>query len=172
MATRVRLKQLRFERGLTVRELADASGLHPSTVSRLETGARRLRVDHVEALARGLGVAPEELLGARPAPARDGRVWDPVGPERPDGARVYRVTIPAGEPHLHSHEGHEWLYVLSGRLRLRLEGRAFDFEPGQAVEFNTWRPHSLAGPAEALAIFHPDGAPLVTSSVPVEGEGA
>ena len=160
MATRARLKQLRFQRGLTIRQLADASGLHPSTVSRLETGARRLRLDHVEALADALGVAPEELLGARPTPARDGRLWEPVGPERSDGPRVYRVTVPAGKPHLHSHEGHQWIYVLSGRLRLQLEAETLSLDPGQAVAFNTWRPHWLGGPAEALVIFSPDGSPL------------
>jgi transcriptional regulator with XRE-family HTH domain len=166
MATR--LQQLRFERGLTVRALARASGLHPSTVSRLETGARRLRIDHIEALAGALGVAPAALLAARPEPARDGRLWEPIGPERPDGARVYRVTIPAGDPQLHSHEGFQWLFVLDGTLRVHLEERDFQLQPGQAFQFDTWRPHALTGSAEVLAIFRREPLVTLTAGSPAE----
>jgi len=49
---RTRLRQARFERGLTVAEVAARAGMTASTVSRLETGARRLTVTHLERLAR------------------------------------------------------------------------------------------------------------------------
>jgi transcriptional regulator with XRE-family HTH domain len=99
---RARLRQVRFERGLSVAALARASGLAASTVSRLETGARRLTLVHVARLARAMDVSIDELVAADPArpPAdhdprsRDGKTWQAVGPERPTGARVYRVRIP------------------------------------------------------------------------------
>lgn len=125
-------------------------------------------------------MAPEELLGAGAevgagdaarAEARDGRTWTPLGDERPDGRRAYRVRVPAadGPPHLHSHEGHQWLYVLDGRLLLALEGRELVLERGEAAELSTWRPHGLAGvggPADLLVLFDPDGAPLTVRSPP------
>ena len=58
------------------------------------------------------------------------------------------------------HEGNEWLYVLSGRLRLRLGDEDLTIEPGEAVEFSTWTPHwfgALDGPVEVLAIFGAQG---------------
>jgi transcriptional regulator with XRE-family HTH domain len=163
---RARLRQLRFERGLTVRGLAARAGLSAATVSRLETGERRLTVAHVGRLAHALDVDPAALLGPAGAtpPARDGRGWEPVGPERPDGRRVYRIDVPAGgEPHLHSHEGHQWLYVLDGTVRLVVEDDDRTLAAGDAAELDTWRPHwlgAVGAPAQVLAIFSPRGAPL------------
>jgi len=52
---------------------------------------------------------------------RNGRTLIPLT-RRPGGIRAYKMLIPPGEPDgdLKSHEGYEWMYVLSGRLRLRL----------------------------------------------------
>jgi transcriptional regulator with XRE-family HTH domain len=177
---RARLRQLRFERGLSVRALGAVAGVSAATVSRLETGERRLTVAHLESLASALGVEPHTLLGTAtgalgpPPPGRDGRAWLPIGPERTTGRRVYRIDVPVGgEPHLHSHEGHQWLYVLDGRVRLLVEDDERTLARGDAVEFDTWRPHWLAAidhPAQALAIFSPRGQPLRPAS-PGGGRG-
>jgi transcriptional regulator with XRE-family HTH domain len=59
------LKRERERAGLTVRQLADAAGLVPSTVSRLETGfIATPRPDHLQRLARALGIDVEELYAA------------------------------------------------------------------------------------------------------------
>ncbi|CAM5736069.1 XRE family transcriptional regulator [Mycolicibacterium aubagnense] len=61
------------------------------------------------------------------------------------------------------HDGQEWLYVLSGNLRLLLGDRDFTIKPGEAVEFSTWTPHwfgTVDGPVEAIAIFGPHGERL------------
>jgi quercetin dioxygenase-like cupin family protein len=58
------------------------------------------------------------------------------------------------------HEGHDWIYVMSGRMRLVLGEDDHVIEPGEAVEFSTWTPHwfgAVDGPVEALAIFGPQG---------------
>ena len=47
-------------------------------------------------------------------------------------------------PTLPAHEGHDWLYVLSGRMRLVLGDEDLVIEPGEAVEFSTWTPHGSA----------------------------
>lgn len=165
---RGRLRQTRFERQMSVRDLAARAGMSPSTLSRLERGRRRLTLDHVDRLAAALGVAPAALLSSaagRSDPAADGRTWTPIGPERAQDRRVYRVGLAAdrisADPH--SHEGHQWLYVLDGTVVLTMEAEAMILGPGEAVEFDTWRPHALSargGPAEALVIFDPEGAPL------------
>jgi quercetin dioxygenase-like cupin family protein len=78
------------------------------------------------------------------------------------------VAIPAElrDPEPRSHEGHQWLYVLRGRLRLVLGDRDTVLETGEAVEFHTWQPHwtgAVDGPVDLLVIFSPDGKPLRTS---------
>jgi transcriptional regulator with XRE-family HTH domain len=56
------IKRQRERAGMTVRQLADAAGLVPSTVSRLETGfIATPRPDHLQRLARALGIDVEEL---------------------------------------------------------------------------------------------------------------
>lgn len=59
------LRHERERRGLTVRQLADAAGLVPSTVSRIETGfISTPRPDHLQRIARVLGIDAEELYAA------------------------------------------------------------------------------------------------------------
>ena len=53
------------------------------------------------------------------------------------------------------------MYVLSGRLRLRLGEHDFVMKPGEAAEFDTRTPHWFGGagpePAEVLVLFGPQG---------------
>jgi transcriptional regulator with XRE-family HTH domain len=59
------LKSERERAGLTVRQLAEAAGLVPSTVSRLETGfIPTPRPDSLQKLAQALGIDVEELYAA------------------------------------------------------------------------------------------------------------
>ena len=58
------------------------------------------------------------------------------------------------------HEGHDWMYVLSGRMRLLLGDDDLVIEPGEAVEFSTLTPHwfgAIDGPIEMLTILGPHG---------------
>jgi Cupin domain len=73
------------------------------------------------------------------------------------------VIIPATqtEPDPRAHEGYEWLYVLSGRLRLVLGDHDLMLNPGEAAEFATRLPHwfgSTGGqPVEILSILGRQG---------------
>jgi transcriptional regulator with XRE-family HTH domain len=56
------IKRERERAGMTVRQLADAAGLVPSTVSRLETGfIATPRPEHLQKLAGALGIDVEEM---------------------------------------------------------------------------------------------------------------
>jgi quercetin dioxygenase-like cupin family protein len=60
-------------------------------------------------------------------------------------------------------KGLDWLYVLSGRLRLLLGDEDFTIDPGEAVEFSTWTPHwfgAVDGPVELIMIVGPQGERL------------
>jgi transcriptional regulator with XRE-family HTH domain len=156
---RARLRQARLESGLTVAELADRAGMAASTLSRLETGARRLTLAHTERLARALERSTDTLLATSPSPvpARDGRMWQPVGAERPDGPHVYRVVLPVEAPVRHQHAGHQWLHVLAGTVRLLVGESDRTLPAGACADFSTWEPHALVAvdrPAEALVVFH------------------
>ena len=171
---RRRLRELRLAAGLTLKDVAARAHLDVSTLSRLENGQRRLALDHLPPLADALGVSTDELLG--PAPVVDPRVT--TKPLRRNGMtmwplnhvgsthrlQTYKVHIPASRRRppavLPVHEGHDWMYVLSGRLRLLLGDEDFTIEPGEAAEFVTTTPHwfgAVDGPVDLVAIFGPHG---------------
>jgi quercetin dioxygenase-like cupin family protein/DNA-binding XRE family transcriptional regulator len=166
---RRRLRELRTRQGLTLQEVAARANIDLSTLSRLEAGKRRLALDHLPALAAALGVSADELIG--PQPPQDPRVrhpphrgdgmtmWPLTHRRSADGLQAYKVHIspkrskPPAE--LSVHEGHDWLYVLSGRLRLLLGDAEHIIEPGEAAEFTTWTPHwfgAIDGPVELIMI--------------------
>jgi transcriptional regulator with XRE-family HTH domain len=174
---RRRLRELRTAQGLTLQQVAERAAVDVSTLSRLEAGKRRLALDHLPALAAALGVSADELLGA--APPQDPRVHG--DPRRVDGMTMWPLTRQgaAGGPHAYKirigarrrtppaqrpvHEGHDWLYVLDGRLRLVLGDEDFIIEPGEAVEFSCWTPHwfgAVDGPVELIGLFGRQGERL------------
>jgi transcriptional regulator with XRE-family HTH domain len=168
-----RLRALRTERGLTLAEVAGRAGMDTSTLSRLESGARRLTLDHLPVLARALGVRADDLLGAPPVEdprvrskprTRDGMTFWELHrhPDTPHGLHAFKIRLPADrrEPILRAHEGRDWLYVLTGRVRLVIGEDDYVLEPGEAVDFDTRTPHWIGvvdGPAEVIGIFGPHG---------------
>jgi transcriptional regulator with XRE-family HTH domain len=174
---RRRLRELRTERGMTLQQVAERASIDVSTLSRLESGKRRLALDHIPGLAEALGVSADELL--RSAPPPDPRVrgkrrtynnltmWPLTNRMHTAGPRAYRIDISPRRrtppPELPVHEGHDWLYVLHGRLRLVLGEEDLTIAPGEAVEFSTWTPHwfgAVDGPVELIAIFGAQGERL------------
>jgi transcriptional regulator with XRE-family HTH domain len=171
---RRRLRALRSEQGLTLQQVAERASIDVSTLSRLESGKRRLALHHIPALAAALGVSADQLLG--PTAAADPRVR--VKPRRHDGMtvwplnrlgpangpRAYKITIAATRRKpprtLPTHEGSDWIYVLQGPLRLLLGAEEFILETGEAAEFSALRPHWLGavdGPAELIMFVGPPG---------------
>ena len=171
---RNRIRQLRTERSLTLQQVAAAAHLDVSTLSRLESGKRRLAIDHLPGLAGALGVTVDELLGptVRPDPRvqRDPIVgagmtmWPLTHYGTATGLQAFRCVIEAERstpPNpLPVHEGRDWIYVLSGRLWLLLGEDDLTIVPGEAVEFSTLTPHwfgTRAGMVEIIAIFGSHG---------------
>jgi transcriptional regulator with XRE-family HTH domain len=167
---RKRLRQLRMQHGLTLEDVAARASIDISTLSRLESGKRRLALDHLPRLAEALSVSSDELLRAPESPdprvrgnshTRHGITYWPLTRSGPAGglhAFKVRISVRRRKPpaELPVHQGQEWIYVLSGRLRLILGERDFTIEPGEAVEFSTWTPHwfgVIEEPVEAIMIF-------------------
>ena len=174
---RRRLRELRIERGLTLAQVAERASIDLSTLSRLESGKRRMALDHLPVLAAALGVSSDQLLESRPRqdPRVRGEPWIcdgmtmwPLTRRGPAaGLQAYKITISAENrtppESLPVHEGHDWLFVLSGRLRLLLGDDDHTIEAGEAVEFTTWTPHwfgAREGRVEAVGIFGPQGERL------------
>ncbi|MFJ8144028.1 helix-turn-helix domain-containing protein [Streptomyces sp. NPDC096094] len=164
-----RLRALRRDRGITLADLSAATGVSESTLSRLESGQRRATLELLLPLARIYDVPLDDLVGAprtgdprihlKPI-RRFGMVFVPLT-RRPGGTQAFKMIIPSRsrplEPTPQTHEGFEWLYVLSGRLRLVVGERDLTLAPGEAAEFDTSLPHWLGsadgGAVELLVLF-------------------
>lgn len=170
---RRRLRSLRLARGWSLDELARRSHIGASTISRLETGHRRLALDHLVDLARALETTVDQLLDdggeddvvIRPTRMKDGHGivhWPLTREHDPSGRVVAKMRFPASKkaPVLQVHPGRDWFYVLDGTARLVLGDHEHLVEAGQAAEFDTMRPHWIAGyggPVEILTIFDRHG---------------
>ncbi|WP_033294410.1 helix-turn-helix domain-containing protein [Amycolatopsis jejuensis] len=156
-----RLRALRRQRGVTLAALARETGISESTLSRLESGLRRPNLELLLPLAQVYDVPLDDLVGAPRTGDprihlhpihRHGMTFIPLT-RRPGGIHAYKMLVPGatGEPTLQTHSGHEWLYVLNGRLRLIVGDRDRTISPGEAEEFDTTQPHWL-GSADGRAV--------------------
>ncbi|GAA3101020.1 helix-turn-helix domain-containing protein [Streptosporangium carneum] len=175
-----RLKHIRTRRGMALSALAEATRISKSTLSRLETGQRRPSLELLLPIAQAHQLPLDELVGApevgdpriRCKPrVRNGRTVIPLT-VHPGPLQAWKSIVPAGQnrPEPVTHEGYEWLYVLSGRLRLIVADHDLIMGPGEAAEFDTRLPHWF-GPAgessvEILNLFGRQGERMHTRARP------
>jgi transcriptional regulator with XRE-family HTH domain len=173
VTARRRLRGLRTARGWSIDELSRRSHIGSSTISRLETGHRRVTLDHLVALARALDTTVDELLAGDDAgddvvihPTRDtangATYWMLTRHDDPSDRIVAKMRLPAAKklPTPGVHPGRDWFYVIEGTVRLVLGDHEHLVETGQAAEFDTMTPHvvvGFGGPAEILTIFDRHG---------------
>lgn len=180
---RARIRGLRLARGWSLDALASRCLMSASTLSRIETGHRRMSIDQLVTIARALDSTVDQLV--EPAddedvvirPRRDTghgmTIWllsrDPAAL----GMTVAKMRITARRPpaELGVHPGRDWFTVLSGTARLHLGDRIILVEAGQAAQFSTMTPHAITahdGPVEILTILDHDGQRAHLHTVEVE----
>jgi transcriptional regulator with XRE-family HTH domain len=168
---RQRIRGLRVARGWSLDELAARCYLSPSTLSRIETGHRRIALDQLTPIARALGTTLDQLVESdadddvviRPHcdDERGITTWLLSREGAPHGVTVAKLRVTRPVPaDLRVHPGRDWFTVLSGTVVLRLGERTILVETGEAAEFSTMVPHAFGaqdGPAEILCILDHDG---------------
>lgn len=174
MVIRERIRGLRRARGWSLDALAARCFLSPSTLSRIETGHRRIALDQLVPLARALGTTLDELVEPlddddvviRPEPSHEAgwTVWVLSHERTLNGATAAKIRIPADsakpQDELRVHPGREWFTVLSGTARVQLGERTILVETGHGAEFSTMVPHAIGahdGPVELISIFDAEG---------------
>lgn len=162
-----RLRAFRHARSLTLEEVAVRTGISSSTLSRLESGGRRPTLELLLPLSQCYELPLDELVGApsvgdprvHPRPVRRKGVIVVPLTHLPGPRQALKMILPSDHstPVTTRHEGVEWLYVLSGRLRLIVGEHDVILEPGQAAEFDTRAEHWFGstgnGPVEILSLL-------------------
>jgi transcriptional regulator with XRE-family HTH domain len=172
---RQRVRALRLARGWSLDDLAKRCFFSAATLSRMETGHRRIGLDQLTAIARALGTTLDQLV--EPEDGRDVVIrpqedesrgmttWLLTRDEGARGLKVSKIRLtrppqPRAGGELPVHPGRDWFTVLSGTVLLLLGERTIRVEAGQAAEFSTMVPHAFGsegGPAEIIAILDPEG---------------
>ena len=151
-----RLRYLRKQRRITLTDLASDTGISKSTLSRLENGQRRPTLELLLALSHAYRVPLDDLVAApdegdprirlKPGSVK-GRTVIPLTKE-PGGVQAWKIIIPTSKvtPEPRAHEGNEWIYILSGHMRLVLGDQDSVLGPGDvgllpAGARTTWTVH-------------------------------
>jgi transcriptional regulator with XRE-family HTH domain len=183
------LREERARAGLTLEQLAQRADLSIAHLSRLESGDRQPSVAALISLSRALGVSMSTLLGERRgAPALS--IYQPDSPtHEANGLTIagcsgypgsstleaLRITISPDRvpPAPARHRGEEWIYIISGLLRLEFGEQVALLEPGCTAHFDANRPHRLGaeGVTTEVLVVAADAPndfrnhPLFTSSI-------
>jgi transcriptional regulator with XRE-family HTH domain len=154
-----RLRELRAERGLSIRALAEKSGLNVNTLSLIENGKTSPSVSTLQQVAAALKVpitaffedkTPPQRIVYQKADDRQAAVFAHgtltdmgTGFARP-GLEPFVVTL---KPQADSgdtpivHTGLEFVFCLEGRIGYEVDGQAFILEPGDSLLFEAHLPH-------------------------------
>jgi transcriptional regulator with XRE-family HTH domain len=177
-----RLKRLRTRRRLTLNAVSARTGISKSTLSRLENGDRRPTLELLLALSHTYRVPLDDLVAAPAegdprtklkASQVKGRTVIPLT-QQLDAMQAWKIIIPASKttPEPRAHDGYEWIYILSGHLRLILGNKDWVLGPGDVAEFDTDEPHWFGstgdGPAEILSIFGRPGERMTLRTPPLQ----
>jgi transcriptional regulator with XRE-family HTH domain len=171
-----RIRAARELRGISLRSLAQLTGVSSGFLSQLENEHSNASVATLKKIAEALGTTTAELIdGTRP----EGRVLRKA--DRPafhsgDGLNKYLLTgspqrnleVYAGELEVHGGTGEELythgnaqevLVCLKGRVEVRLSGESHVLESGDSVEYLSSTPHGLRnlahGESEVMWIISP-----------------
>lgn len=159
-----RLRILRAGAGLSIRALAEMSGLNVNTLSLIENGKTSPSVSTLQQLAQGLGVPVTEFFvteqgdstvvfqksGERPRAVFTHGAMEDLGAGMPRfGAEPLIVTLEAEadsgkNPIVHT--GREFVYCLEGRVAYTVDAETYVLEPGDSLFFEAYLPHRWKNP--------------------------
>lgn len=168
-----RLTMLRESTGFTPEKLAEALDVPPAEYLLYEAGEKDFSFSFLNNVAGILGVDVLDIIsGETPklstcCVVRAGGGYDINRREaydykhlaftfRDKKAEPFMVTVEPGgnkEPELHSHDGQEFNYMISGCMDLLINETVYTLSEGDSVYFNSGLPHAMKARGDAPAKF-------------------
>ncbi len=165
-----RIRAIRSRQQLTLRDVAERTGVSVSMLSMLERGVSTASVGTLVAVASALGVHMYDLFAHRdsadgsPVTRLDEQTVVRMGEgttrrvAHHDSAAGVELAVneyePGGAsgPSATHHDGREFGVLISGRLTIELDGQSHTLEPGDAIAYSSDRPHRIANTGEERAV--------------------
>lgn len=161
-----RIKALRMERNLTLKEMSDQTGLSLSFLSQIERGASSLSISSLKKISDALGIhinyffQDKEEVQHFVVRSEDQHPFT-TGKGSQTYARLtgtfsnrrlepLKVTLPPGmhEEHSYSHSGEEFYYVLKGEVIFYLNDEKHHLVEGDTIHFPSSMIHQWENPLE------------------------
>lgn len=154
-----KLRDLRAGQGLSLRGLADRSGLNINTLSLIENGKSSPSVSTMHQLASALGIPIARFFETEPVEKKvvftsmDKRPLTCVGSTRMHNLSKDLAGNAIGsfivdlQPGMGSgdqmivHTGHEFVFCLNGSVRYRIEQEDYVLKQGDSLSFEAHLPH-------------------------------
>jgi transcriptional regulator with XRE-family HTH domain len=164
-----RLRELRAERDLSLRALAERSKLSANTVSLIERGLSSPSVDTLQRLATGLQVPISSFFETEEPLARlvvtrsasrvrrrcPGMTIEHLGTGLADHAFASFLIMMEPDTDAQEtpieHSGTEWVYCLDGVVEYEVDGREYRLSPGDNLLFDAALPHRWRNPGASEA---------------------
>lgn len=173
-AVGTRVRALREAMGLSLRDLADRSGVSAPMLSQVERGETSPTLSSAAKIAAGLELTLSQLLrldegehvtvtraGGRRRYARGGHRFEELTPPLPGqradvslhGLEPGASTGGPTDPPMHEPGSRETAVVLEGRLALFVDGARHDLAEGDSVTFDADLPHHFENDGEEPTRF-------------------
>lgn len=164
-----RLRNRRKELGLTLKDVAERSGLSFSFISQIERGLTMPSITSLVALSRALDTSINHFLeqpsGSEAETRHNRRVSYALGPNSATYERLSTkfpgsilssalITEPPGrrtEPMWH--EGEEFIFMVEGALTVEIEGAVYVLEQGDSLHFASTRHHTTWNHTDRPAVM-------------------
>lgn len=171
-----RIRELRTKKELSLRALAELSGLSTNAISLIERGDNSPTVSSLHSLASALGVqvtaffemhtdglVVHTMRNSRPTSKTSGVKMESLGSGLPhQQIEPFLMTIEPASSSTSSkitHAGEEMVYVLKGKLLCMIKDEEYILEKGDSLLFLASQPHiyrnQTSKPAQILIIFQP-----------------
>lgn len=171
-----KIKEIRNEQNLTLKQLSEKTGLSIGFLSQLERGLSNLAIDTLQVIAKELNVSISRIIDTRsiddqltsPVYRNYERVITVINPTTqsttlshspqnlPILPREYTL-LPTMDTTLelqtYSHEGYEWIYVLEGILSITYEHQTYDLYPGDAITIDSTKNHNWHNQSNKVTKF-------------------
>lgn len=169
----INCRKIRKEKGMSLRELSERSGLSTVYLSNYENGKANITVASLYAIAKALNTSvnilltpeKEDTLLIVPSATRFGLSETQESPDSVyqefltrDAGLDMQVTVMHMKPHTDSgepktHDCEEFVYVLQGTLELQFAGKAHRLQEGDFAYYDAQLPHCWKNPTETPVEF-------------------
>jgi len=162
------IRKIRKEKGITLREMAEKTGISLNYLSQIERGKTNPSIGIIKKITNVIGVPLMGLGNEKPPTHNPGPKVEVVRRDRrkmlvfpksklkqylltPDLQRKLEVLLSESQPgkededEWYSHEGEEFGLVLEGRYEVTVDDRVYLLEEGDSIYFSSHLPHKMKG---------------------------